>query len=73
MSAHERADENACAKTGGLVHSKFTQEGHHRAPISKARMEEIQADEGREQIPVGRNPIAECLRDGNKGARDQAQ
>jgi hypothetical protein len=27
MTAHERADENACAKTGGLVHSKFTQEG----------------------------------------------
>jgi hypothetical protein len=27
MTAHERANENACAKTGGLVHSKFTQEG----------------------------------------------
>src|SRR5664279_165666 len=53
-------------------HSKLTQECHHRAPISKRRLEEVQAYEGGEQIPVGRDPVAECELDQDKNASDQA-
>src|ERR1017187_6089897 len=51
---------NLRLSSGRRFHSKLTQECHHRAPISKRRLEEVQAYEGGEQIPVGRDPVAEC-------------
>lgn len=32
--------------------SKFTQKRHHRAPVGKSRLKQVQADKSREQVPV---------------------
>jgi hypothetical protein len=37
----------------------FAQEGHHGAPVGKGRLEQVEPNENREQIPVGIDVIAE--------------
>jgi hypothetical protein len=53
------------------VHSKLSQERHHRAPVGESGLEQIQPDEGSEKIPVGTQPMPECQRYEDENPGDQ--
>src|SRR5271157_2993205 len=53
--------------------SKFTQEGHHRAPVGKSRLKQIQANKSREKVPVRAYVVPEGKGHQNQAASDQTK
>ena len=53
--------------------SQFTQERHHRAPVGKSRLKQIQPNKSREKVPVRAYVVPECKGQQNKAARDQTK
>ena len=56
-----------------FANSKFTQEGHHRAPIGESRLKQVQANKRREEIPVRAYVVPKCQGQQNKAASDQTK
>ena len=54
-------------------HSQFAQEGHHRAPVRETRLEQVDPNECRKEIPVLADPVAESQRHQHKESSDQAE
>jgi hypothetical protein len=55
------------------VHSKLSQECHHRAPVGESGLEQIEPDESSEEIPVWAQPMPECQRYEDENPGDQAK
>src|SRR5579863_3918703 len=53
--------------------SKFTQEGHHRAPVGESRLKQIQANKSGEKVPVRAHIVPKCQGQQNKAAGDQTK
>src|SRR5208283_3502451 len=53
--------------------SKFTQEGHHRAPVGKSRLKQIQANKSGEKVPVRAYVVPKCQGQQDKAASDQTK
>jgi hypothetical protein len=65
-----RGDDSPVDRRDGAVfaHAEAAQQSHHRAPVRETRLEEVEADEGPEQQPLGAPPVRRKQTEQDEGA-----